>query len=270
MRNKILIFSTYISIIFLIAACQEDKINESGTITTQDYLFAEHLFNDVGRIVEDAFISNGENKSCPGYTLMNLDTSNIDTIILDFGDGSPDDCLSYGKERRGKVIITYTGKYKDSLSVIRTTFDHYYVNNNWIQGERILTNNGRNQSGNITFSIEVIGASITGDGTINWEANMIQELISGSGNIDPIDDKYMISGHANGSSSNGENFSVTITEDIYADMSCAFSNSCILTSGAAELTPEGYTTRYISYGDSICDCNFWRNLNDEDHFIVIN
>ena len=34
------------------------------------------------------------------------------------------------------------GKYKDSLSVIRTTFDRYYVNDNWIQGERILTNNG--------------------------------------------------------------------------------------------------------------------------------
>ena len=75
---------------------------------------------------------------------MNSDTSDLDTIIVDFGDGYPDDCLKYGKERRGKIIITYTGKYRDSLSVITTTFDQYYVNNNWIQGERIVTNNGRN------------------------------------------------------------------------------------------------------------------------------
>ena len=68
----------------------------------------------------------------------------MDTIIVDFGNGIPDDCLSYGKERRGRVIITFTGPYRDSLSIIRTTFDHYYVNNNWIQGERIVTNNGRN------------------------------------------------------------------------------------------------------------------------------
>ena len=92
---------------------------------------------------------------------MNSDTSDLDTIIVDFGDGYPDDCLSYGKERRGKVIITYTGKYRDSLSVITTTFDQYYVNNNWIQGERIVTNNGRNSNGNVTFTID-ISTSITG------------------------------------------------------------------------------------------------------------
>ena len=102
-----------------------------------------------------------------GKSFSHLSLFSEDTIIADFGDGYPDDCLSYGKERRGKIIITYTGKYMDSLSVITTTFDHYYINNNWIQGERTVTNNWRNSNGNVTFTVD-ISASITGIGTINF------------------------------------------------------------------------------------------------------
>ena len=65
----------------------------------------KNIFNDVGRVVEDAFIDNGTSKNCHSYTLMNADTSNQDTIIVDFGDGNPADCLSYGKLRRGKIKI---------------------------------------------------------------------------------------------------------------------------------------------------------------------
>ena len=47
------------------------------------------------------FIDNGESKSCPSYTLMNSDTSDLDTIIVDFGDGYPDDCLKV-MEKKGE------------------------------------------------------------------------------------------------------------------------------------------------------------------------
>ena len=270
--KKIIVYLSSISLsILIISSCQEDAIIETGTVNSQDYLFAENLFNDVGRIVEDAFIDNGTSKSCPDYTLMNADSSNLDTIIVDFGDGIPDDCLSYGKERRGKIIITFTGKYRDSLSVIRTTFDHYYVNNNWIQGERIVTNNGRNSAGNVTFSIEIIGASITGNGTINWESSRTREWISGYNTFaNPFDDKYVVSGSANGNSSSGQEFDINITRDLLVDLSCLNSNSCIITSGEAELIPNGFSTRIINYGDSICDCNYSVTLNGTEYFVVVN
>ena len=96
--KKIIVYLSSISLsIFIISSCQEDSIIETGTVNSQDYLFAENLFNDVGRIVEDAFIDNGTSKSCLNYTLINADSSDLDTIIIDFGDGDPIDCLKYGK-----------------------------------------------------------------------------------------------------------------------------------------------------------------------------
>ena len=262
-----------IIIISIFSSCKEKEIIETGTITSQDYITAENIFNDVGRVVEDAFIDNGTSKNCHSYTLMNADTSNQDTIIVDFGDGNPVDCLSYGKLRRGKMIIMYTGKYRDSLSVITTTFDHYYVNNKWIQGKRVATNNGRNQNGNVTFSIEVENASITGNGTINWNSSRTREWISGYNTFaNPFDDKYIVSGSASGNSTSGQDFTLNITKDLYVDLGCLISttNPCVVTSGKAELIPTGFSTRFINYGDSICDCNFTITLNGADYLIVTN
>ena len=38
----------------------------------------------------------------PSYNLMNSDTSDLDTIIVDFGDGYPDDCLKLWKRKKRK------------------------------------------------------------------------------------------------------------------------------------------------------------------------
>ena len=271
MKTHKLFLGTILLSFFILISCQEDKIIETGTVTSQDYIFAENLFNDVGRIVEDAFYDNGESKTCPSYTLMNADTSDMDTIIVDFGDGTPDDCLSYGKERRGKIIITYTGKYRDSLSVITTTFDHYYINDNCIQGTRRVTNNGRNSNGNVNYTIEIIDASISGSGTIHWGSIRNREWIEGFSTFyNPFDDKYIITGAASGNSSSGRDFDVSITKDLYVDLSCMTQNSCIITSGEVELIPEGFSNRIINYGDSICNCNFSVTLNGNEYFIVVN
>jgi len=254
----------------LFSSCIEGNIEESGTINCQDYLLAENLFNDIGKVVEDAFIDNGESKSCPNYITMNTDTSNQDTIIIDFGDGYPDDCLIYGKEIRGKIIITYSGKYRDSLSVIKTNFDHFYINNNWIQGERTVTNNGRNSDGNVNLTIE-ISADITGIGKINFESIKTREWLTGFNTFsNTFDDTYSVSGSSSGNGSNGENFEVTITENLYVDLSCISENTCIITSGKVELFPDGFSKRIINYGDSICDCNYSVILNDDEYFVVRN
>ena len=78
----------------LLYSCKDEDVitqnNLASTQATQDHLFAEQVFNDVGRIVEGAFFANGINKSYPKYTIMDNDTSNIDTLIINFG---PDDIL---------------------------------------------------------------------------------------------------------------------------------------------------------------------------------
>jgi hypothetical protein len=171
----------------LFYSCEKIEDIES-TQATKDHLFAEQTFNDVGRIVEGAFLVNGINKSYPKYTILDTDSSNADTLVINFG---PENILfpnPGGKLRKGGINIAYTGKYRDPCAVITTTFDNYYVNNNLIQGERIFANKGRNNQGNMWFTIDVIGSV----GSINWTAELTREWVSGSATYyDISDDQYI-------------------------------------------------------------------------------
>ena len=255
----------------LLYACKDEDIISSpdpaSTQATQDHLFAEQTFNDVGRIVEEGFLSSGINKSCVSYQLMNVDTTNADTLIINFGTTN---CLHNTKLRKGKLIISYTGKYRDSLAVMTTTFDNYYVNNNLVQGSRIVTNQGRNTKGNMWFTIEVNNASITtNNGAINWNSNRTKEWVSGSATYyDISDDQYKITGSANGTGVNNNSFSMEITDTLNVDLGCL--PSCVIKSGEAKITPNGYIDRIINYGDSLCDCNFDITINGTTYPIVVN
>ena len=108
MKKIILIFG--ILTILLYACKDEDIINipeQTSTQASQDHLFAENIFNDINRVVEDGFNDNGLSKSsCANYKSIASDSSDADTLIIDFGEV---DCLDkYGKLRRGKIIIIYT------------------------------------------------------------------------------------------------------------------------------------------------------------------
>jgi hypothetical protein len=138
----------------------------------------------------------------------------------------------------------------------------------------VVTNNGVNESGNMTFSIEVKNAKIieSGGKTINWESMRNKEWISGYNTfVNHDDDKYLISGSSSGNNTSGQEFEVNITKDLLVDLSCLedHSNSCVITSGEAELIPNGFSTRIINYGDSICDCNYSVTLNGTEYFLVV-
>ncbi len=264
-----LFLSLSISSILFYGCKNEDVINApelTSTQSCQDNLIAESIFNDVGRIVEEGLINNNQIKLCPGYNIINNDTSNIDTLIIDFGNTN---CLSNGKLRKGKIITTYNKKYLDSLSVINTTFDSYYVNNNLVQGERIVTNQGRNSSGNMLFRIEINNASIiTSNGAINWQSNREREWTNGQDTyLNISDDIYKETGTASGNGINNNSFTMIITSPLNINLNCI--TSCLVSSGTSKISPSGYTDRIINYGDSLCDCNIDIIINQETYPIVI-
>ena len=254
----------------LLYACKEEDVINTPELTStqacQDNSTAENIFNDVGHIVEEGFQDNGQIKSCPNYNLMNVDTSNIDTLIIDFGSTN---CLHNGKLRRGIINVTYTSKYRNSYSVITSTFDNYYVDNNLVQGKRIVTNQGINSSGNMWFTIDVNDASITtANGTINWESDMVREWVNGENTYSNIsDDEYKTTGTASGNGVNGNAFTMIITDTLNIDLGCL--PSCVIKSGSAKISPYGYVDRIINYGDSLCDCNVDVIINGTTYPIVI-
>ena len=222
--------------------------------STNNYLDAELIFIDVGRIIREGLIYTPNIKSCPNYNLMNADTSDIDTLIIDFGSTN---CLYSGYLRRGRINITYTGNYHDSYSVITSAFDNYYVNNLLVQGERVVTNQGINSNGNMWFTIDINNASITTLHSItNWNSNRVIEWVNGENTLYNIyDDVYKITGSANGNVETQPAFSIQITNPLEVDYSCYNSTDCIIKSGEAILSSSGYSDRIINYGNLICDCD---------------
>ena len=267
-------FLALCSIAVLLYACKdEDVINNpdlASTQATQDHLFAEQTFNDVGIIVEGAFLANGINKSYPKYTIMHNDSLNVDILVINFGSENILFPNPGAKLRKGKINITYTGRHHDSLTVITTTFDNYHVNNNLIQGEIIITNQGRNDNGNMCFTIAVNnGSIITNNGTINWSSNRTREWVSGIATYgDLTDDKYNITGSANGIGVNNNSFSVEISDTLKIDLGCL--PSCVIQKGKAKISPNGYTDRIINYGDTLCDCNFDITINEKIYPLLLN
>ena len=246
----------------LLYACEENVMDNESTQASQDHLTAESIFDEIGRIVEEGLQANGKSQACPSYSLLN-----DDTLTIDFGSTN---CLHNGKLRRGEINVTFTGNYRDSLSVITTTFDDYHVNNNLIEGERVVTNQGRNNSGNMWFTIEVNNASITTDnGTINWQSNSIREWVNGQNTYNIDDDRYKITGSANGNGVNGNPFTMTILDPLNVDLGCLSTSSCIIKSGTAKISPSGYADRIINYGDSLCDCNVDVIINGTTYPLVI-
>ena len=272
--KKILLFSFIGILVLIMNSCKKEEL-ETNTQAAQDHLFAEKIFNDINRLVEDAFNDNGLSKSsCASYKSIASDLSNVDTLIVDFGNLN---CLDdYGKLRRGKIIVIYTGSYKDSGSIFTTTFDHYYVNNtNWVQGTRTVTNKGRNTNGNILFDVEVDAKITTTSGRIDWASSRKKEWFEGNNTTqNAYDDIYKVTGTASGNGLNNKSFHVQITDTLEVNLKCLLSSithnqRCVIVSGKVKITPEGYSERLIDYGQGNCNCNFTVILNGKTYHLVI-
>ena len=263
----------------LLYACKDENIintpEQTSTQASQDHLFAENTFNDINRVVEDGFNDNGLSKSsCANYKSMASDSSDADTLIIDFGEV---DCLDeYGKLRRGKIIVIYTAPYQDSLAQISTTFDHYYVNStNWVQGSRTVTNLGRNVDGNMVFDIDVDANITTEIGRIDWISNRTRFWTDGRNTTQyPFDDIYKVVGSASGNGLNNRDFTVNITDSLEVNLGCllptiTYNKRCAIVSGKVKVTPDGYAARKIDYGMGGCNCDFSVTINGKTYLVVV-
>ena len=276
MKNTILTLSI---LTILLYACKDENIintpEQISTQASQDHLFAENTFNDINRVVEDGFNDNGLSKSsCANYKSIASDSSDADTLIIDFGEV---DCLDeYGKLRRGKIIVIYTAPYQDSLAQISTTFDHYYVNStNWVQGSRTVTNLGRNVDGDMVFDIAVDANITTEIGRIDWIANRTRFWTDGRNTTQyPFDDIYKVMGSASGNGLNNRDFTVNITDSLEVNLGCllptiTYNKRCAIVSGKVKVTPDGYAAREIDYGMGGCNCDFSVTINGKTYLVVV-
>lgn len=261
---KITTFGTMVvfAAVLLFAACKRDKTSnlasdDEDTYYMEDQARMDQTYDDAQSISDQAYDNinvqlKGENEAVilGGCAVITHDTTSpIRKITIDFG---VTNCTCKdGRVRRGKIIHTYTGKYRDPGSVHTISFDGYYVNNNQVLGTRTVTNKGKNSSGQTYFEIAVDGTIVltTGD-SIKHIANRVRTWVSGENTMALSDDVYNITGSGTNTRRTGKVVNYNITSPLVIALNCNW-----IKQGTIEFTPAGASTarRTIDFGGGACD-----------------
>ncbi len=258
----------------LFTACnRRNKNTEKDTDTTmaKDHALSEAIYNDALNIADQASITdNGATmdnyKTTSGCATVTHDTlSNPKTITVDFG---PTNCLcNDGKNRRGKVIVSYTGAYKDSGHVHVISFDQYFVNDNQVLGSKTVTNMGHNASNQMFFNISVNGLiikAVTNDSVI-WNQTRVRTFLQGESTQSKMVDVYQITGSGTGQRANCTPYTMTITQPLIKALACGW-----IQQGVIEVQPNGGYLRTLDYGNGNCDNQAIITINGVTYNITLN
>ena len=254
-------------------SCQDDNLlenlDQNNLQACHDYTLIEKTIVDIEREIEHAFISTHTTKNLPNYISLNTDTSNQDTLIINFGE---DNFLHLGHIKRGEIIIIYNKFLYDNGANISATFTDFYINNNLVQGNIVLSNIGFNENENLEFSLEINNLSLnTENGIINLNGNYNKEMVEGfSTQYQYLDNVYHVSGNASGNSVNNNSFNINISDSIIYNLSCFQTSSCIITKGLTQVNPSIYDQRILDYGNGNCDCEISAIIEEENYPLIIN
>ncbi len=271
----VLLTLTMSALAFLSSCNKDDNNNQNNYRSAIDNATAENMFNDLYKQASDAVMAAQDSaegnktmlqslSSCATLTITPFDLTTFPkTVTLDFGSVN---CLGTdGRYRRGVVEMTITGWYRDSGTVVTVEPQGYYVNDNLVQGVKTLTNKGRNNDGNLVYDLFVDGSVTTSDGTIQWTSTRQNEWKEGESTVfNPWDDLYMITGTADGTNIEGEEFNVVINTALRILVGCRWITSGVLTLSS------GTFSMSVDYGSGACDATAVVTINGEEYNIVMN
>lgn len=250
-----------LALAILFTACEKEKNIEPDSISAEDDALATHLFEDIFAEVDDALesmeaelysdgLKSAEAVICKTISIERPNDTTFwpRTVTIDYGDG----CTGKnGKTRKGKVIIEVNGRYimEDFYRTVR--FEDFYINDFKLEGVRTVSNEGRNENGNIIFSVILEGGKvISPEGReVSKDAEHVREWVAGSETPRRrIDDEYMITGMSTGINRNQEAYTRTIIDPLYKTRDCIW-----IRSGSIQIEAEGRETAILDYGDGSCD-----------------
>lgn len=249
--------------ILLFASCKKEETKKTTTTDDNGYAtehsVAEKSFADAEDIADLAGNSSSSTIGLKETSTCATVTRSTGTFTVDFG---TTDCLcSDGRYRRGKIVVTYTGRYADSGSTHSITFVDYYQNYNKITGTKTVTNMGTNGSGQPYFNVTVSGVvrfadataahSLTNDSVItSWTRT--RTWVAGYATLGVWgDDAYNISGGGTIIRPSGAtvNVSIPASTPLHMVAGCRWIQSGII----IYTLPSGLT-RTIDYGTTgVCD-----------------
>jgi hypothetical protein len=269
-----------VAVALSLTACKRDKSTVSpvdNNITEEtgyadDQAKLDQTFDEVENFSDEAESMGsvglkGGSITLSGCATVTRDTVGpVDSIIIDFGSTN---CLCKdNRNRRGKIIITYTGgHYRDSGFVHSITFSNYYVNDNYVYGSKTIANKGHNTAGHLYYTIAVDGHIVLNSthDTISHVSNRTRTWVTGANTQQISDDEYEITGNGTMTRANGQKYTINITKGLHIALNCHW-----IESGTVSITPNGATfARVLDYGSGICDDQATLTVNGKTKTILL-
>jgi hypothetical protein len=167
--------------------------------------------------------------------------SNPHVLTIRFGTNN---CLCLdGRNRRGNIVVTYDGDFRDTGEVKTITFDRYYVNDRQLTGEMKVIRVDTTILGNWYYKVKVNTTLINTDNKhTTWQGGLVRKWLAGYETGDRNDNVYIISGSATLTRSNGHIFGCDIATPLHVAMDCDYIRTGVVNVNAFE------GLRVLNYG----------------------
>jgi hypothetical protein len=253
---RIALLGTSCAILFW--SCKGDRVTWDGELTsTIDNNFADTEFGAIRNIVDtegrsDTIIygkvAETEGIFCSNSTsTLTVNSPTNATLVIDFGTGS--NCLD-GRFRSGKLRAVFNGKWKDTGSTVTITPESYTVAGYAFQFTSVITVNGRDAGGHLSWTTVVSNATMISptSGTITWRGTRTTAWVAGEFSTDPNTFVYEVTGSSSGTARNGLTFTANIDQPLRIELNCRW-----IVSGVWSIAPQDRDPRTIDYGTNGCD-----------------
>jgi hypothetical protein len=255
-------------------SCKKDEEVNATDNVVEVQIDAEAEFNDLDDFAIDFMAINDATLFPPtregaevaerNIRFRNCADVTIDTelrrIEVDFGANAQNQPCNDGRIRRGKIIITYTGRYRTPGSTITITPEDYSVRNantQFVQvaGTKTITNTTPDTEGAApAHNVVVTGGRLTyADGTFaTWTRNNTRTQTAGANTpFILLDDIYEITGSYSGTNRRGESYTATISQALQINFSCRLQRGFRPVRGVLNIEAPQRTIS-INYGNGNC------------------
>jgi hypothetical protein len=267
MKNNFLSAKTLLvmaAVALALTACNKNKtVDETEAVAAQNLNIAE-VEDDNLQIMADQAEANdavSDLRTTPmpaeadanllnGCATVTKDTaSGQHTITIDFGSGCTN---AHGTVRKGKIIVTYTGRYRDPGTVVQIVSQDYYVNDKKLDIDRTVTNLGENNSGHLAFQIHATRTVTFSDGgTSSSTIDKTREWIEGAATPHVFsDDVFLINGTGTHTSKRGILYDASTLTPLTRKVACHE-----FVSGEVKIIRHGRNDRFgiLNFGTGECD-----------------
>lgn len=260
MKNKIILSGLILSLSsILFNSCKKKTEVDNETQSVVDNAICEQQFMAIHPVINEKGINEAGIKrinACETFSVISGDTTDANgdkvydngpvTFQIDYGNTG---CLSPDgvSLKTGKINITSSKRWSAYNNPVTINLVGYNIGTINYSGQITI-----NRLDSVTLTVDVVnGHCSNGSWDIDYACSKTVKQIGGySTKNTEADDIFALYGTSSGKNREGRNFTTSISSSnpLVKKSACKW-----ISSGALDLTPEGFKTRTVDFGNGACD-----------------